>query len=118
MSAVYETSFVLRLFSESIEDLETIKSESEIDLGKKSFSYSARATLPQTLRRHLRERWFVLTRSELSYFDGADTAKKKEKGRVSLKDVRVVEPVALREGGEAKPNSFQIGYRDRDRRHH
>ena len=61
----------------------------------------------------------MLTRSELSYFDGADTAKKKEKGRVALKDVRVVEPVALREGGgggsggaEAKPNSFQIGYRE------
>ena len=51
----------------------------------------------------------VLTRSDLSYFDGADTAKKKEKGRVALKDVRVVEPVSLRD--EAKPNSFQIGYR-------
>ena len=66
----------------------------------------------------------MLTRSELSYFDGADTAKKKEKGRVALKDVRVVEPVALREGGgggsggaEAKPNSFQIGYRDGERGH-
>ena len=51
----------------------------------------------------------MLTRSDLSYFDGADTSKKKEKGRVSLKDVRVVEAVALRD--EAKPNSFQIGYR-------
>ena len=63
----------------------------------------------QTSFHETRERWFVLTRSDLSYFDGADTAKRKEKGRVALKDVRVVEPVSLRD--EAKPNSFQIGYR-------
>jgi tyrosine-protein kinase Tec len=58
-----------------------------------------------------RERWFVLTKTELAYFDGADTSKKKEKGRVRLREVRVVEPVQLRE--EDKPNAFQVGYREK-----
>ncbi len=59
-----------------------------------------------------RERWFVLTTSDLMYFDGADTSKKKEKGRIPLKEVRVVEPVSLRD--ESKPNAFQVGYREKD----
>ncbi len=76
-----------------------------------------------------KERWFVLTRTALVYYDGADVAaaaaaaaaggsvaagakRTKEKGRVLLKDVRLVERVQLREG-ENKPHSFQVGYTER-----
>lgn len=55
-----------------------------------------------------KDRWFVLTRGTLIYYDGADTLKKKEKGRIVLKDVKLVEHVALRD--ESKANAFQIGY--------
>ena len=53
-----------------------------------------------------KDRWFVLTRNSLIYYDGADTLKKKEKGRVPLKEVRLVEQVTLRD--ESKPHAFQV----------
>lgn len=75
-----------------------------------------------------KERWFVLTRTALVYYDGADVAaaaaaaaaggrtagtkRTREKGRVHLKDVRLIERVQLREG-ESKPHSFQVGYTER-----
>ncbi len=78
-----------------------------------------------------KERWFVLTRTALAYYDGADVAEAaavvagrgasssssakrapREKGRVLLRDVRLVERVQLREG-DAKPHSFQVGYLER-----
>lgn len=55
-----------------------------------------------------KDRWFVLTRHALIYYDGADTLKKKEKGRINLKDVKLIEQVILRD--DSKHNAFQIGY--------
>jgi len=53
-----------------------------------------------------KDRWFCLTRSSLVYFDGDDEAKKKEKGRIFVRDIKVVEHVTLDE----RPHSFQIKY--------
>lgn len=53
-----------------------------------------------------KERWFCLTRSCLVYFDGDDEVKKKEKGRIFMRDIKVVEQVSL----EDRPHSFQIKY--------
>ena len=58
-----------------------------------------------------KDRWFVLTRTHVLYYDGADNLKKKEKGRIALRDVKLVERVSLRDE-TAKPHAFQIGYRD------
>ncbi|TRY74799.1 hypothetical protein TCAL_07110 [Tigriopus californicus] len=57
-----------------------------------------------------KDRWFVLTRTTLAYYDGADSMKKKQKGRIQLKDVRLIEKVSLRD--ESKSHSFQIGYKE------
>ena len=58
----------------------------------------------------------MLSRSSLSYFDSADPFKRKERGRILLKDVRIVERVSLREPRDRdEPNrahAFQIGYRE------
>jgi len=53
-----------------------------------------------------KERWFCLTRSSLVYYDGDDEVKRKEKGRIMVRDVQVVEQVTL----EDRPHSFQIKY--------
>jgi len=53
-----------------------------------------------------KERWFCLTRSCLAYYDGDDEAKRKEKGRIYVRDVQLVEQVSL----EDRPHSFQIKY--------
>ena len=44
-----------------------------------------------------KERWFCLTRSCLAYYDGDDEAKRKEKGRIYVRDVQLVEQVGVRE---------------------
>lgn len=63
-----------------------------------------------------KERWFVLTRSSLAYFDSSDQNRKRERGRILLKDIRVVEKVVLREPRDRdepnRPHAFQIGYRE------
>jgi len=53
-----------------------------------------------------KDRWFCLTRSSLIYFDGDDEAKRKEKGRIFMRDVKLVEHVTLDE----RPHSFQVKY--------
>lgn len=53
-----------------------------------------------------KDRWFCLTRSSLVYFDGDDEAKRKEKGRIFMRDVKLVEHVTLDE----RPHSFQVKY--------
>jgi len=53
-----------------------------------------------------KERWFCLTRSSLVYYDGDDEVKRKEKGRIMVRDIQVVEQVTL----EDRPHSFQIKY--------
>ena len=40
-----------------------------------------------------KERWFCLTRSSLVYYDGDDEVKRKEKGRIMVRDIQVVEQV-------------------------
>ena len=40
-----------------------------------------------------KERWFCLTRSSLVYYDGDDEIKRKEKGRIMVRDIQVVEQV-------------------------
>ena len=58
----------------------------------------------------------MLSRSWLAYYDSADPFKRKERGRIFLKDVRLVERVVLREQRDRdEPNrahAFQIGYRE------
>lgn len=53
-----------------------------------------------------KERWFCLTRTSLVYYDGDDEVKRKEKGRIMVRDIQVVEQVTL----EDRPHSFQIKY--------
>jgi len=55
-----------------------------------------------------KERWFCLTRSCLSYYDGDEEMKRKEKGRIYIKDVRLIENVKI----EDRPYSFQIKYHE------
>ena len=43
-----------------------------------------------------KERWFCLTRSSLVYYDGDDEVKRKEKGRIMVRDIQVVEQVSPR----------------------
>ena len=57
-----------------------------------------------------KERWFVLTRTSLLYYDSIDTIKKKEKGKIALSNVRLIERVTIRD--DAKLPAFQIGYQD------
>ena len=52
-----------------------------------------------------KERWFCLTKNSLTYYDG-DDEKKKEKGRIYVRDIRIVENVSL----EDRAHSFQIRY--------
>ena len=58
----------------------------------------------------------MLTRNALSYYDSADPFKRKERGRILLKDVRLVEHVVLREQRDRdepnRPHAFQLGYRE------
>jgi len=53
-----------------------------------------------------KERWFCLTKSSLAYYDGDDVVKRKEKGRIVIREIRLVEQVML----EERPYSFQIKY--------
>jgi len=53
-----------------------------------------------------KERWFCLTRTLLVYYDGDDEAKRKEKGRLYLREIKLVETVKL----EERPHSFQVRY--------
>ena len=58
----------------------------------------------------------MLTRNALSYYDSADPFKRKERGRILLKDVKLVEHVILREQRDRdepnRPHAFQVGYRE------
>ena len=42
-----------------------------------------------------KERWFCLTKSSLAYYDGDDVVKRKEKGRIVIREIRLVEQVCL-----------------------
>jgi len=53
-----------------------------------------------------KERWFCLTRGSLAYYDGDDESKRKEKGRIFVRDIRLVENVRI----DDRPQSFQIKY--------
>lgn len=53
-----------------------------------------------------KERWFCLTRTSLAYFDGDEETKRKEKGRIFVRDIKLVENVKI----EDRPQSFQIKY--------
>lgn len=58
-------------------------------------------------------RWFELTKYWLSYFDIEDIDKRRERGRVSIAGVRLVEQANLNtDGDNAVPDgfAFQIGY--------
>ncbi|XP_055710202.1 tyrosine-protein kinase Btk29A isoform X1 [Phlebotomus papatasi] len=59
-------------------------------------------------------RWFELTRQFLSYFDTENIEKRRERGRVNIKGIRVVELASLNvEGGDPiapEGYPFQIGY--------
>ncbi len=65
-----------------------------------------------------KERWFVLTRTALLYYDGStDTSasraggtRRREKGRVLLRDVRLIERVNLRD--DTRPLAFQLAFKD------
>ncbi|KFB47702.1 AGAP008316-PA-like protein [Anopheles sinensis] len=63
-------------------------------------------------------RWFELTRFYLSYYDIGNLEKRRERGRISVKGVRLVEPALLHgEGGDAAaPDGypFQVGYCESD----
>lgn len=74
-----------------------------------------------------RERYFQLTKSALIYYENAPPItqgstnsgkNKKERGRVNIRDIRVVESVSIKDRGNGSKNehqkyenSFQIGYR-------
>ncbi|GAB0098871.1 PH domain-containing protein [Sergentomyia squamirostris] len=60
-------------------------------------------------------RWFELTRQFLSYFDTENVEKRRERGRVNIKGIRVVELASLNAEGGGDPIApegypFQIGY--------
>lgn len=62
-------------------------------------------------------RWFELTKYWLSYFDIEDLDKRRERGRVSITGVRLVEPANLNTDGDSTvPDgfAFQIGYCEMD----
>ena len=50
------------------------------------------------------ERWFCLTRTSLAYYDGDEETKRKEKGRIFVRDIKLVENVRI----EDRPQSFQV----------
>ena len=52
-----------------------------------------------------KDRWFCLTKTSLTYFDGEDE-KRKEKGKIYIRDVKCVEHAKL----EERPHSFQLRY--------
>ncbi|XP_043191001.1 tyrosine-protein kinase Btk29A-like isoform X2 [Amphibalanus amphitrite] len=56
-----------------------------------------------------KDRWFVLTSTVLTYHDGDPERKGREKGRVELSAVRVVEPLS-EYALDSRPHSFQLGY--------
>ncbi|GAB6031135.1 hypothetical protein CHUAL_014209 [Chamberlinius hualienensis] len=55
-----------------------------------------------------KHRWFVLSSTNLIYCDGTRERKGKEKGRIALKSVRVIEP--LGELALDRKFAFQVGY--------
>nr|XP_050854730.1 tyrosine-protein kinase Btk29A isoform X2 [Vespula vulgaris] len=60
-----------------------------------------------------KQRWFVLTRRHLVYYD-SDGERRKERGRIAIETVHVVETANLgSSGGNVPPGlPFQIGYRE------
>ncbi|XP_035730806.1 tyrosine-protein kinase Btk29A-like isoform X3 [Vespa mandarinia] len=60
-----------------------------------------------------KQRWFVLTRRHLVYYD-SDSERRKERGRIAIETVHVVETANLgSSGGNVPPGlPFQIGYRE------
>ncbi len=53
-----------------------------------------------------KDRWFVLTRTALIYYDSQDPGRRKEKGRHVLKDVKLVEKINLKD----RDGALQIGF--------
>lgn len=53
-----------------------------------------------------KDRWFVLTRTCLIYYDSQDPGRRKERGRLALKEVKLVEKVTLKD----REGALQIGY--------
>ena len=56
-----------------------------------------------------KDRWFVLTRSALIYYDSQDPSRRKERGKLSLKEIKLVEKISLKDRDESS-GAFQIGY--------
>ena len=56
-----------------------------------------------------KDRWFVLTRVALIYYDSQDPSRRKERGRLPLKEIKLVEKVSLKDRDEPS-GAFQIGY--------
>ena len=56
-----------------------------------------------------KERWFVLTRNALIYYDSQEPARRKEKGKLEVKGVKLVEKVTLKDRDNG---ALQIGYTD------
>uniref|UniRef100_A0A1B6GJN3 Tyrosine-protein kinase n=1 Tax=Cuerna arida TaxID=1464854 RepID=A0A1B6GJN3_9HEMI len=72
---------------------------------------------------NFKQRWFVLTKRHLVYYD-SDSERRKERGRIVLSSVRIVEPAAISLPGELDNNALnnspapasgsplQVGYSD------
>ncbi|CAD7079823.1 unnamed protein product [Hermetia illucens] len=65
-----------------------------------------------------KQRWFELTKKTLSYFDVENIERRREKGRINVKGVRLVESAQLDgDGGDPyAPDGFpfQVGYCEND----
>ena len=53
-----------------------------------------------------KERWFVLSRTALIYYDSQEPSRRKEKGRFNIKDIKLVEKIILK---DKEAGGLQIG---------
>ena len=63
-----------------------------------------------------KDRWFILTRTALIYHDSQDPSRRKERGRLPLKEIKLVEKVSLKDREEPS-GAFQIGYAQNNGNH-
>ncbi|XP_022084812.1 cytoplasmic tyrosine-protein kinase BMX-like [Acanthaster planci] len=59
---------------------------------------------------NFRQRVFILTRNDISYYEGTKEKQGKEKGRINFSNIKVVEEVD--DSALEKPNGIQISYDD------
>ncbi|XP_064482127.1 tyrosine-protein kinase Btk-like [Ornithodoros turicata] len=60
---------------------------------------------------HYKLRWFILTKKHLRYHDGNADRQGRERGRLHLASIKMVEAVA--DGALERDNAFQVGHGDR-----